>query len=326
MTPTFPILAKVQFGSKLYGTAIETSDDDYRAIYLPPIDQCVLGRVKDAWEDKGEEDTSFFSLQHFCRMAVEGQSVAIELLAAPPSAVVMTNPVWQRLQANRHRFYTRSMHSFLGYAKTMAGKYSSRIDRLHETEAVLAVLQRHYDMDSERFRRERGVVPGSMRLSEVWDTLPESLNVQKTTNERGPGTDKRVYRVCGRELQATVTIVHAQTVVKGIHDSYGERVRKAAAGQIEWKALAHAFRAALQCREIVTTGDLRFPLADATWLRDLRLGRFDFVQCGLDKRLDDLIAEVQALMDASSLPAQADAAWADNLVLEAYGLTGGESC
>lgn len=319
-TTALNVLAKVQFGSKLYGTAIETSDDDYRAVYLPPIGQCVLGRAKDAWEDKTAEDTSFFSLQHFVRMAVEGQSVAIELLAAPPAAVVATSPVWQHLQANRQRFYTRSIHSFLGYAKTMAGKYSSRIDRLHETEAVLAVLSRA-DADYTFSLEPHSDIPPEPRLHQIWDALPVSVNAQKATNERGPGTDKRVYRVCGRELQATVSVDHAITVVRGIHDSYGERVRKAAAGQIEWKALAHAFRAALQCREIVTTGDLRFPLVDAAWLRNLRLGRFDFVREGLDRRLDDLIAEVQALMDASTLPAKADSAWADGLVLEAYGLT-----
>jgi len=301
------ILAKVTFGSKLYGTSVPTSDDDFRAVYLPTIQSLALQRAKDAWEDKTEDDTSVFSLQHFCRLASEGQSIAIELLSAPDSAVKITSPIWETLRANRKRFYTKNMHSFLGYAKTMAGKYSARIDRLNETEAVMAVMQGY---------RGEGV-----RLGDMWDHLPESLNAQKGVNDRSSGPDHRVYRICGRELQATVTIAHALTVVSTIHASYGERVRKAKDGEIDWKSVGHAFRAALQCREIVETGDLRFPLKDAEWLRDLRMGKFNFLECGLDRKLDDLIAEVQGKMEKSDLPDKADPIWVDSLILSAYNLT-----
>ena len=300
------ILAKVVFGSHLYGTSIPTSDDDFRAVYLPTIQSLALQRAKDAWEDKTEDDTSIFSLQHFCRLASEGQSIAIELLSAPDSAVKITSPIWETLRANRKRFYTKNMHSFLGYAKTMAGKYSARIDRLNETEIVIAAM-REWD----------GV---EARLGEMWDELPESLNAQKGVNDRSSGSDHRVYRICGRELQATVTIAHALTVVSAIHASYGERVRKAKDGQIDHKALMHAFRAALQCREIVQTGDLKFPLKDAQWLTQLRLGQINFIEHQLDRKLDDLIAEVQTLMIGSSLPEKADQEWIDRLVLSAYGL------
>jgi hypothetical protein len=196
------ILAKVTFGSKLYGTSVPTSDDDFRAVYLPTIQSLALQRAKDAWEDKSEEDTSVFSLQHFCRLVSEGQSIAIELLSADGAAIRVTSPIWETLRANRKRFYTKNMHSFLGYAKTMAGKYSARIDRLNETEAVMAAM--------------RGYMGEGSRLGDMWDHLPESLNAQKGLNERSSGPDHRVYRVCGRELQATVTIVHALTVVSTI--------------------------------------------------------------------------------------------------------------
>lgn len=315
------ILAKVVFGSKLYGTSVPTSDDDFRAVYLPTIQSLALQRAKDAWEDKTEDDTSIFSLQHFCRLASEGQSIAIELLSAPDSAVKITSPIWEALSANRKKFYTKNMHSFLGYAKTMAGKYSARIDRLNDTDAALSVIRARLTEDHERFVRERGFLPGDgIRLSDVWDQLPVSLNAEKTTNERSGSQDKRVYRICGRELQATVTITHAESVIANIRDSYGERVRKARDGQIEWKALMHAFRAALQCREIVETGDLHFPLKDAEWLRDLRLGRFNFLECGLDRKLDDLIAEVQHKMEKSDLPDKVDQKWLDSLILSAYNL------
>lgn len=298
----------------MYGTSIPTSDQDYRAIYLPDIKDCVLGKVKDAYEDKSEDDTSYFTLQHFLNMANQGQSVAIELLCAPMDKIIINSPLWMELHNNRKMFFTKSMHSFLGYAKTMAGKYSSRVDRLKETEAVISVLYKNlYYWKTE-------VTGDYIRLSNVWDELPESLNCIKTTNERNKHTDKRVYQVCGRELQATVTVNHAYEVIKAIYDSYGERVKKAKDGDIEWKSFMHAFRAAYQVKEIALTGDLKFPLKDAEWLRELRLGKFNFLELGLDKKLDDLIAETQELIDKSNLPDKIDKSFSEAFILKAYGL------
>ena len=305
-------LVKSVYGSQLYGTSIPESDQDYRGVYLPSLRDCLLGTVKDTVSDPTEEDTQYYSLQYFLQLASQGQSVAIELLAAPYSAKTLevTTPIWALLHAERKRFYTRNMHSFLGYAKSMSGKYSSRIDRLNETEAIADAL---WDGGDE-FLHGRG----NERLSTIWDSLPESLNAVKTINERNANADKRVYVVCGRELQATATIGHALSVVRTIANSYGERVREAKDGTLDWKALGHAFRVAYQAKEIVETGDLTFPLAQADYLRDMRLGKIDFISNGLDAKLDDLIAEVQTKMDASSLPDKVDPVWVNQFIFEAY--------
>lgn len=303
------ILSKITVGSRLYGTSVPTSDTDYRGVYLPSRDDCLLGRIKDTWDDKTEVDTSYFSLQTFLRLASEGQSMAIEMLAAPDGMVVSSSPVWDNLRANRRLFYTKSMYAFLGYAKGMASKYSARIDRLTETNDILLVL-----MDHQLYPHN----PDLTRLAAIWDKLPSTLNAVKSVNDRSSNADKRVYVVCGREIQATVTISHAYSVIKAIHDGYGERVRAAKEGKIDWKALMHAFRVAHQAREIVTTGDLSFPLANADWLRALRLGQIDFLANRLDERLDALIAEVQTFLDASALPDKVDRTVVDELILRAY--------
>ncbi len=314
------ILARLPFGSHMYGTNVEGSDVDTRSIYLPSVSDCLLNRVRHSFKATDEQDGHYFSLNEFLSLASQGQSVAIELLAC--STPVQSSPTWDYLRANRKRFFTKRIHSFAGYAKAMSGKYSARVDRLKETEAILACLVRfdpsvhgHFAFDGiwdmEKYYDDH-------RLSHFWDQLPESLNAVKTTNDRNTGAEKRVYLVCGREIQATVTVRHAYDVIHAIYASYGERVRAVREGRVEWKSVGHAFRAALQAKEIVETGDLVFPLKDAAWLRDLRLGRIDFVTNELDKRLDDLIAEVQGKMDASDLAESVSQEWLDEIVLDAY--------
>lgn len=297
-------IAKILYGSHLYGTSTPESDTDFRGIYLPSLRDCLLGTVKDTVTDTTEEDTQYYSLPYFLRLASQGQSVAIEMLSAPESAIVTDSDIWQRLRAEKARFYTRNMKSFLGFAKSQAGKYSSRAERLNEVEVILAVLRRPDTISCEQ-----------RRLGEIWGELPESTNAVKTINERNTNTDKRAYVVCGRELQATVTVWHAYQVIETIRDGYGERVRNAKEGKIDWKSLAHAFRVASQARDIVTTGKLTYPLHNADYLREMRLGRIDFMENRLDERLDNLILEVQTLMEESSLPEKVDQSWCDQFVL-----------
>jgi len=298
------IVSKIIFGSRLYGTYIEkTSDWDFRGVFLSTKEDCYLNRIKNSWNDLGEEDTQYWSLHYFLELASQGQSAAIELLCAPSNYWHVSSDIWSDLHYNRKRFFSKNMHSFIGYAKSMSQKYSSRIDRLNETEAIFKVLNQWDDKD---------------RLSDIWNELPESLNAVKSVNERNKNADKRSYVVCGRELQATVTVSHAKDVVGRIHSSYGERVKNAKEGNIDWKALSHAFRACYQVREIALTSDLKFPLKNANYLRDMRLGKINFLENGLDKKLDELIEETQVLIDKSNLPDKIDGLWVDNFVLDIY--------
>lgn len=307
------ILFKAFAGSRLYGTSVPESDTDLRGVYLPSRADCFLDRIRDTISDPTEEDTQLFSLQYFLKLAAQGQSVAIEMIAAPPDKIVVSSPLWDYLHANRRRFFTRNMNAFLGFAKSMASKYSSRAERLNETQAILDVILD--DPEVEWDEKEP-------RLSTIWDKLPESINAVKTVNERNGNHDKRVYVVCGREIQATVTIAHAYSVIRTIYDSYGERVRNAQAGNVDWKSVSHAYRVAYQALEIVETGDLTYPLSRADWLRDMRLGKMDFFKDELDAKLYALIAEVQAKIDASDLPDSVDQAWLDKIVLDTYGQEG----
>ncbi len=309
------ILAKIVFGSKLYGTNVPTSDNDFRAIYLPTLEECVLLRARDAWEDKSEEDTSFFSLQHFLKMAQQGQSAAIELLCAGPEYRVLSSPFFEELHKNRNQFFSKNMNSFIGYARAMSGKYTSRVDRLNEAEAIVKFLE-----ENQFYEGEIGMGKVANRLSDVWEGLPVSPNATKGENPQNKNVDKRAYFVCGRELQATVTTAHAIDVIKQIVNTYGERVRKAKSAELDYKALMHAFRAGYQVKQIMETGDLKFPLPESEYLRDMRSGKINFVDNNLDEKLDDLMVEVQGLIDKSDLPDRVDTKIVDDIILKAYSL------
>lgn len=307
------VLVEITTGSRLFGTATPTSDYDHRYVVLPDLKDLALGRVKHSVKLEDEVDGHAFSLQEFLRLAGEGQSIALEMLHAPLKSdlVCACTDTWRDLVVNRALFYTKAMSQMVGFATTMSRKYGARIERLNEVEAILA------NIDLSRPRSES---LDSMRLIDIWDILPESPCAIKTINPMCSGPEKRVYQVCGREMQGMARVSHVYASIKAIADEYGLRVRAGRDGLIDYRSVHHAFRAGFQVKEILETGDLVFPLKDAAWLREVKLGHVDFFQNGLDKRLDDLIAEVSAKMAVSNLPDRVDQAWLDSIVLEAYNL------
>lgn len=297
-------IAKVLYGSHLYGTSTPESDLDYRYVYLPTLNDCLLNRVRHSFAATNEEDGHYFSLQEFLRLASEGQPIAIEMLYAPLG--VETHATWSYLCANAHRFHTKSMLQMVGFAVTMSQKYGTRIERLKNVEAALSVID-----DGEADLHDT-------RLIDIWHLLPESIHTVKTINDSCSGAEKRVYQVCGREMQGLARLVHVRASLQSIIESYGERVRDAKDGKTDWRSIHHAFRAGFQLREILDTGSLRFPLAESDWLREVKLGNVDFEDEGLDTQLEELIAEVSEKMAKSDLPEKVDQKWLDSIVLDAY--------
>jgi hypothetical protein len=91
----------MRFGSHLYGTDTPLSDLDLKGVYMPPARDILLQRVKPVISVNppkpagqrnapGDVDREYFSLQRYLGLLAEGQTMALDMLFAPESA--MTTP------------------------------------------------------------------------------------------------------------------------------------------------------------------------------------------------------------------------------------------
>jgi hypothetical protein len=272
---------------------------------LPDVSTCYLGKIEDTIDIPEEDDTQFFSLQRFMRLAAEGQSVAIEMLWTPGDKHILTSTIWENLRENKTLFLTKKMKSFMGFAKSMSSKYSVRVERLVEVEMLITFLDGY-------------AARSNAKLSTIYDILPVSTNLTKSTNTFNRGADNRVYVMCGREYQATVTIAHLYEAAVALRDSYGSRVKKAAMNEVDWKSLMHAYRVCYQCQQAAKEGVIHFPCKEVDFLREIRGGKLELIKDGLDKKLDELINETEILVQNSTLPEDVDWNWCEEFILEAY--------
>lgn len=301
-------LVKIIFGSHLYGTNTSESDQDFKGIFMPTKEEIFLGRIPKSIQNNtktdcsnkntsSDKDSELYSLHYFIKMACAGETATIDMLHAPPQNILITSNLWTDLVANRHRFYTKNLKALIGYARRQASKYGIKGSRLNESKLILDFIK---DKDG--------------RVKDYWDQLPSGEHIFKHPASE-LNNNIRMYEVCGRKIGETCSTTQLYDIVNIFYTNYGERAKKAAKDEgIDWKAVSHALRAAFQIREILTTNDLKFPLKEASLLKEIKLGCISFKE--VQPLLDNLMSEVETLSEKSKLPDKVNTDWWDKWLVK----------
>lgn len=305
------ILAKVLAGSKLYRLDNAQSDTDYKGLFMPSPQDCLLLRAPRNIQQKSGEGANkieheAFALQEFLKLAANGEDVAITMLHCAPSDILENSLTWAYLRKNRSRFYTKRMVGSLGYAKSQSVKYAMRADRMAAVERVIGLLQ-------------QAEAKGVARLAQCWGDLTEGEHVTKRESPNDRGADKRVLDVAGKLLPATITPAYGLDILCKLRDNYGDRVR--AAKNMEgkdYKSLSHSFRVGYQLLHVYQDGGFSYPLPESDFIRAVKEGRLDYLDDKLDDQLHELISKVERLAEESTFPERVSQDWLDSVVLDAY--------
>lgn len=303
-------IVKMYFGSHLYGTNTPESDIDYKGIYLPTFRNLCLNRVKKSIVDntknnsvnknsKDDIDCEIYSIHYFINLACQGQTVALDMLHAPENMIIEKSPIWDSIVKERKRFYTKNLNAFIGYARRQASKYGIKGSRLSDTKNVIDTLKRF----------------GTVKLRCFWTELPDGEHL-KMLGENVNGV--REYQVCGKTLQETQSAENALKCLEKFYNEYGERAKQAEKNEgIDWKAVSHACRAAIQVRELFLRDTITFPLQNAKLLKEIKSGILSYSNF-VAPYLEDLMTEVEELSKNSHLPEKVDTEYWDDFIFGLY--------
>jgi hypothetical protein len=295
------LVCKTIFGSRLYGTATPTSDIDVRGIFVPSKVDVLLGRIPRTNRDQEagkEEDYELYSLHHFVHLACQGQTVAFDMLWTPANQVELgeAGEIWESLVEERHRFLSKRMNAFIGYARGQAAKYSLKGQRLSKLEAFLGVLMTAHGDDL------LGHCLANDALPVCYDD--SRINVQGV----------KEIQIAGKWFGATTQVRYVMDSIQRTIDGYGIRANSAARdGGVDWKAMSHAVRVSMELRDLLTEGHIRFPLQEANMLIAIKTGQYTLQN--VQVMLDVLLEQVEALAAKSSLPEEVDREYWDSWLL-----------
>lgn len=306
-------IVKMIFGSHLYGTSTPESDTDYKGVFLPNKRDIILGNVpkstnnmtktdNKAKNTSNDVDTEIYSLHYFLQLACEGQTVALDMLHAPKDMLLSSSDIWDEIVKERHRFYTRNLQAFIGYARKQAAKYGIKGSRLAEARMVYDFLR------SDDHQND-------LKMGDLWDILPTGEHIKFVIGGK-KNSEEEFYQVCGKKMQKTAQVSYCMEILKTFVDSYGHRAMLAEQNKgIDWKAISHAVRAAEQVKEVLKYNTITFPLKNAKTILDIKNGKFDYTTEAAPL-LETLMDEVEVLAEKSTLPKKVDRKFWDNFLIE----------
>lgn len=315
-------LIRIEHGSHLYGTNTETSDRDYKGVFLPAGRDILLNRIPSVIDKgtgvtgqkntKDDIDDQSFNIQKFISMVASGDTTGTEILFAPDHAILYRNKLWNMVTAEKSLMLNKQCKGFVAYCQRQAAKYGIKGSRMAACKAIVELLY-------------MGIITHgtSAKLGE----LGAELNKFCATHEfaemvpilQQNGTNLIHLDVVDRKIPVTNTIKHAYDVYSKVYENYGQRARAAMNNQgIDWKAISHAVRVAGQAKELLLTGHITFPRPDAKFLLDIKQGRYSYDE--ISPMLERMVEEVDEASQLSSLPEKADLAALDDLVLALHKL------
>lgn len=307
------IIVEMEFGSRVYGTSVPTSDTDIKFLFQPTAKEILLGNgakqittsTKHDDRQKNTEndiDREGFSLQEFLKHVVGGQTFALDMLYTPRTHWGSQSETWNLLVENRNKLISKKVSAFVGYCRAQFAKYCVKAERLAAVEDVLSSLS--------SLHLHETVATGKAVLQPLSHAHPGTV-YWKEQPDLHPNFS--VLECCGRQVQLSVTVKRAIEVFGRVKSSYGERTRMAMdKNSVDWKALYHAIRVAREAEELLLTGHITFPRPEAALLLEVRRGDMPYDR--VSELIEDGLNRVEKALIVSPLPEEADLKFIENLI------------
>lgn len=315
LPPGSKLLYLTHFGSKLYGTDTPSSDTDLKGIYLPSINDVVLGNIKNTLEyttgntesknNLNDIDITLYSLQYFMELIKSGEVVAIDLLFSmfrPSTILYEEKPIIDYVRTNYEKLISKQSKRFVGYCFNQAAKYGIKGSRYGDLLSIHEYLL---------------TIPNdNLPISTIKDKIP---TLQHVSIVQVNGLD--YVQILGKLHQINLLIYQLKYRIEKALDSYGHRTRTAFISQgVDWKALSHAYRVIYQMQQLATTNNIIFPLAIADKLRIIKTNTdVALLQPILDD-IANLLEQVSTSVDESSLPDEVNTTFINEFILQTYNL------
>lgn len=277
------LLFETLSGSHLYGTNHEGSDLDYRGVFAPSVrDSLNPFSQKDVVESKDEEDTVYYSASKFFVLAYAMNPNVVELLFATEKTLRQVSNKGRYLLENRELFLSqKARYTFLGYA-------SQQMHRIKLHRGYLLNPPTH-----KPAREEFGL-----------DAMPKFSMDKLTSLLHSPAEavkdEWREYVL--KEYKYRQASDEYQKYEQWSRNRNPKRAELERKFGYDLKHANHLVRLLLEGKELLTTGEIGFPLNFASLLKGVLGGVFSYEK--LLVMVDDLTSEFNSC--PSVLPVEAD--------------------
>jgi len=296
-------ILETYIGSRMYGTSTPDSDVDVAGVFILPfsvilglttieeVNDSVISKNQDGKNTKDAIDITYYSFHKFINLAIGGSPNIIERLFIPSDKIIYINEFGQRLIERRHSFLTKKIvPRFLGYATSQRHKMIIRTENFTVMNSFFEFLKKF---------ESRQVI----------------IEIKNDKNYELFGDFKGDHFVCGDiAVNRTAMIKDAKRIVEERLSKVSNRKELILKHGYETKFSSHLIRLLMECKEILSTGNLILPLNYADHIKDIKIGKFKINEV-LDEATQ-LENELRELKDKSDLPEHEDFNGIDSFVVQ----------
>jgi hypothetical protein len=291
-------LAKITYGSHLYGTSTPSSDFDFKIITLPAFKDLLLGKKlpvlrfkydcngnrissDSAMPDRGYE-TENIPVQKFVHDYLNGQAYAVEIVFAVVKNC-QNDAFTELCNTLSTKFIHGNLQGMTGFANKQVFDYIKRGERLNGVNKILNEINKiDLKLNAQGIKNiHLNTVININNLSNeiytVLDVLASNALISIIELENNNKVS-RALEVNGRAYSETTSLCHFKTAIQKLISSYGERSTKASESDVDWKSLSHAVRVYEQVLELLNSEKIAFPRPNADYLREIKLGIQSFAE------------------------------------------------
>jgi len=334
----FKLISKFITGSRLYGTNTESSDTDIRGVFIPSEEYFygLLNHVEQIQDD--EVDTEFCEIRKFLRLCIANKPNFIEYLFIPDKFILHKTIEWDNIVLNRHHIISKKCKdSFFGYA-------NSQLKRIKRHRGWLLHPPKKQPVRSDYGLPEnKSLIPkdqiGAFNtlmasylkqigkhhklaadLEEMEETVSYISTVQNLVNIDYNAVSKimsisdNMIEALGREKAYSNSIAHWNSYQKWKKNRNSDRAKLEKKFGYDTKHASHLVRLITQSKELLITGEIKFPRPDADFLMSIKNGSMTYDEllefiAGFEETIDKIA-------DDSSLPLKPNKEVIDKLCVE----------
>lgn len=332
-------ICKVLAGSRAYGTSHEGSDWDYRGIFVgsPTQIRTPFFNIKES-ADNTEEDTKYYELSQFMRLAVDCNPNILEILHVDESAIMFSTPAYQLLREGRDRLLSKKVaFTTTGYAMSQLSRIKGHNKWINNPMPEDPPKQCDFISLVTNFTPTKGFT-----FSDFRSQFANGGYVFSSYGSQDQDTLLGIYEADGGRLfsKSGMLLISdvdksqqlPKLIVKFNRNEYNtykdkwsnywdwKRNRNVARSALEeqhgfdTKHAMHLVRLLRMGKEALTEGKINVRRPDAQELLDIRNGKWTYDQI-LDYA-NTLNDEVQRLAETTMLPSKPDLKFAANLIIQ----------
>ncbi len=259
---------EIRTGSHLYGTVRPDSDEDFMGVFLPgkrqvygflrvdEVDNSVVSKDENNKNTADARDIKYYEFRKYVRLLMDNNPNIIESIFVNQENIVYVNSFGEWLLENKKLFpYKGLKEKFCGYAFSQKHKMFIKRDNYFNLVRAGDFLNRF---------------ESALRLFEIEDQMDKSLFV-KRYNKVVP--EKLDFYVIGDiNIAPWMTVKNAWATIELRLSRVGNREQLYLDHAYDTKFASHLIRLLLEGKELLTTGEIQFPLDYAPLLIDIRNG------------------------------------------------------